>query len=145
MHDELSRKNEELFRSVVTNTYLACARRGEAAVRALIGELRTHAHLASEHMPDLEAAEAAEMQRRAKALQESTEVPGEIVLWNGHASSCLLHDRSCLGARLKVESVAGIPDVFTLKTLQDGKQQPCRVAWRKQNEIGVNFLDPLQA
>ena len=96
-------------------------------------------------VPDLEAAEAAEMQRRAKALQENTEVPGEIVLWNGHASSCLLHDRSCLGARLKVESVVGIPDVFTLKTLQDGKQQPCRVAWRKQNEIGVNFLDSLQA
>ncbi|GEP06860.1 hypothetical protein [Methylobacterium oxalidis] len=143
MQNDLGRKNDELFRNVVISTFRACAKRGEAAVKALVEDLRTHAHLASEHILDLEAAEIAEAQRRANALEEDAGEPSEILLWNGPSVGCLLLDRSCTGGRLRVESNALVPDVFTLKLLTDERQQPCRVAWRKQNEIGVEFLDPM--
>ena len=92
MHDELSRKDEELFRRVVTNTYLACARRGEAAVRALIGELRTHAHLASAQIENLEHIDATEINRCSEASPEDAEGAGVIVLWNGHTIGCTLNE-----------------------------------------------------
>ncbi|KAB1072552.1 PilZ domain-containing protein [Methylobacterium soli] len=67
-------------------------------------------------------------------------LPGTISLPSGGAIDCLLRDRSSTGARLKVESVIGIPDAFTLGLTAGGEAHPVRVAWRKQHELGVEFL-----
>lgn len=51
--------------------------------------------------------------------------------------SCALLDRSEGGARLKVVSVLGIPDRFTLQI--GAEHIPARVAWRSPAEVGVAF------
>src|SRR4051812_12346148 len=102
MQSDLGRKNDELFRRVVISAYRACAKRGEAAARALLDELRTHTLPASEHIVGHEAIQAAEMRGGTIPSQKSIEVSGKIVFWNGHAVDCTLGDCSCSGARLKV-------------------------------------------
>lgn len=55
----------------------------------------------------------------------------------GKPVPCTLVDRSDGGARLKVISVLGIPDAFTLCI--GPEQLQARVAWRSPSEIGVAF------
>jgi hypothetical protein len=43
------------------------------------------------------------------------------------------------GANLEVVSPVGIPDDFTLVIRPEKTQHSCRVAWKKQNRIGVAF------
>ncbi|MER2266267.1 PilZ domain-containing protein [Methylobacterium oxalidis] len=66
-------------------------------------------------------------------------MPGKILLASGGAIDCVLRDRSASGARLNVVSVIGIPDAFTLVISTTGERRLARVAWRKQNEIGVGL------
>jgi hypothetical protein len=52
---------------------------------------------------------------------------------------CTVRDLSETGACLIVPSQVGIPETFLL-LMRDGKsKQPCRVAWRSGNRIGVAF------
>jgi hypothetical protein len=44
------------------------------------------------------------------------------------------------GACLKVASPLGIPDTFNL-VMVGGQTRPCRLVWRKEKEIGVEFAD----
>jgi PilZ domain len=44
------------------------------------------------------------------------------------------------GACLRVASPVGIPDTFNL-VMVDGQKRPCRLVWRKEKEIGVEFAD----
>jgi hypothetical protein len=44
------------------------------------------------------------------------------------------------GACLRVASPVGIPDTFNL-VMVDGQIRPCRLVWRKEKEIGVEFAD----
>jgi hypothetical protein len=62
-------------------------------------------------------------------------------LWNGHAIRCTLRERSSAGAWLNVGGQIGIPAVFTLEISPGGEQLPARLAWRTQDEIGVEFLE----
>ena len=57
--------------------------------------------------------------------------------FSGGAFSCVIRDRSDIGAMLDVPSPIGIPDHFTLAT--DGSHIPCRVVWRKATRIGILF------
>ena len=68
-------------------------------------------------------------------------LPGKILLSGGGAIDCLLRDRSSSGAKLKVESVIGIPDAFTLVIVPNQERREARVAWRKPHEIGVQFVE----
>jgi PilZ domain-containing protein len=45
------------------------------------------------------------------------------------------------GACLQVASPLGIPDTFDLMLLSDGEKKPCRVVWRKERQIGVEFSE----
>ena len=54
---------------------------------------------------------------------------------------CTIADASAGGARLVFRSAADIPDKFVLRlsqTAQTGKA--CRVAWRKRDAVGVEFI-----
>lgn len=55
-------------------------------------------------------------------------------------TSVTVRDMSSTGARLRVDSVAAIPDTFELIIAADGLEADCQVVWRKTNEIGVKFL-----
>jgi hypothetical protein len=52
--------------------------------------------------------------------------------------NCTVKNLSQKGARLKVGGQVGIPPVFRLK-FDDGRDFQCQVAWRKDDEIGVEF------
>jgi PilZ domain-containing protein len=54
---------------------------------------------------------------------------------------CALIDVSQAGARIAVLAVEMVPDEFllTLSSSSDVSRR-CKVAWRKEGEIGVNFM-----
>lgn len=54
---------------------------------------------------------------------------------------CRMNDISATGARVSVQASAEVPDIFVLQLSQTGRTyRPCRVAWRTEDEIGVEFL-----
>jgi hypothetical protein len=53
---------------------------------------------------------------------------------------CVVRDLSSLGARLAFMSTAYIPDNFELTFDGAHTLRPCRVAWRSDTQLGVEFL-----
>ena len=68
---------------------------------------------------------------------------GMIAFRNGGGLSCMVRNISATGACLEVASPFGIPDDFDLVIESDRFQQPCHVAWRRDNRVGVAF-DPVE-
>src|SRR6516164_10103726 len=64
---------------------------------------------------------------------------GLIVSDGGRAISCVVRNFSLSGACLEVSSVMRIPNAFTLRFEHDHVRRKCRVAWMKDNRIGVEF------
>jgi hypothetical protein len=57
---------------------------------------------------------------------------------------CVVSDISDSGARLHVENTKIVPDNFVLLLSTTGKpKRKCRVVWRKDGQIGVEFEKPL--
>jgi hypothetical protein len=55
---------------------------------------------------------------------------------------CVVMDESHKGARLAVADPGGIPDNFYIYlTLESSSRRNCRVAWRSDKQVGVEFLD----
>lgn len=55
---------------------------------------------------------------------------------------CKIADLSDFGARLVVEDIEVLPDKFELFLSRFGEPwHPCRVIWKRGNEIGVGFVD----
>jgi PilZ domain len=62
----------------------------------------------------------------------------------GKSHGCVLSDISETGARIRVEDADAIPDSFMLLLARNGRAlRPCRVKWRKPNQIGVTFVTHL--
>jgi PilZ domain len=59
--------------------------------------------------------------------------------FTGSAIDCTVRNLSKLGAALNVASPVGIPDEFVLVIPGDGLRVPCRVVWRKPDQIGIRF------
>jgi hypothetical protein len=76
-----------------------------------------------------------------RVAQRRTTLKGGEIAFNGGRSTidCTVRNLSNSGAKLLVASVIGIPDTFDL-VLPNSPKQPCRVAWRKAKEIGVEFI-----
>ena len=66
---------------------------------------------------------------------------GGKIVFNGGRSAidCTIKNLSAGGATLQVESPLGIPDTFELVVHQDNTIKSCRMAWKKENLIGVAF------
>ena len=63
----------------------------------------------------------------------------KIIFNNGNSTiSCQIRDQSENGARLKVDSILGIPESFALKIMAEDPRA-CKVAWRTNRELGVTF------
>jgi hypothetical protein len=55
---------------------------------------------------------------------------------------CIVLDESKRGARLEVNRPSEIPDNFYIyMTLESTSRRQCRVAWRSDKQIGVEYLD----
>jgi hypothetical protein len=53
---------------------------------------------------------------------------------------CLVRDLSASGARLEVPDVRQLGNSFTLTIVGSWNRQACRVAWRKGNMVGVEYV-----
>ena len=80
------------------------------------------------------------MEEHRKAPRHRTYKAAHIA-FAGHAATidCVVRNLSDTGATLEVASPIGIPDEFDLVFKGDGSVRPCRVTWRKETKIGVDF------
>jgi hypothetical protein len=67
----------------------------------------------------------------------------KIVLGTSSVLDCVVRDLTNGGARVKIPNAANLPDGVAI-TFDAGRTcRPCRVAWRKIDETGLQFTDPL--
>jgi PilZ domain len=80
-------------------------------------------------------------ERRRSARQRR--LNGAKIIFNNNSSviDCVLRDLSDKGARLRVASPTGIPDMFDLRIDRNGARHPSKVVWRSADSIGVIFCD----
>ena len=84
-----------------------------------------------------------EPQADNRGAPRRTTLKGGHIVFNGGRSTidCTVRNLSRSGAKLLVASLIGIPDTFDL-LLPNTHRQPCRVAWRRGKELGVEFTQP---
>ena len=82
-------------------------------------------------------------EKRVDKRQELSWV-GEIFGLDGvNFGGCKIFDISASGARLVLRGETQVPDEFVLLLAKDGSvQRQCRVRWRTDAEIGVQFVRP---
>jgi PilZ domain len=80
-------------------------------------------------------------ERRTKPRQRR--LNGAKIVFNNNTSviECVVRDLSAEGARLRVASPFGIPDLFELRIDRTGASYRSKVAWRSADHVGVKFLD----
>lgn len=61
------------------------------------------------------------------------------ILINGALRDCVVRDMSTLGVRLALVSTAYMPDRISLTFDNGHTLRDCRVAWRSEREMGVEF------
>lgn len=61
---------------------------------------------------------------------------------NRSVIDAVMRDLSLGGARLSCERAGLLPDAFVLVFLAEREMRDVRVAWRKFNELGVQFTSP---
>ena len=78
-------------------------------------------------------------EERRAVIRHRTLKGGRIVTNGGYSTlQCTVRNLSDEGARLRIASVIGIPDVFDL-LLDDGQKFACRSVWKTETEMGVTF------
>ncbi len=82
---------------------------------------------------------------RRRASRRRVLKGARIIFRDGYSViNCIVRDQSEVGARLKVDTVVGIPDTFRLQIMQ-APPRDCRVVWKTGSEIGVEFVARLEA
>jgi hypothetical protein len=64
---------------------------------------------------------------------------GKISFGQAGIIDCTVRNMSERGACLQVESPLGIPDTFNLIITTEQIPRPCRILWRKEKQIGIEF------
>jgi hypothetical protein len=82
------------------------------------------------------------MNDRREQARQRVLLAGKVMLPGGGVIDCTVRDRSECGARIKVQSVIGIPDRFQLLIETTATMIEVCVEWRKQNELGVRIVGP---
>ena len=65
---------------------------------------------------------------------------GTITFGTYPSVDCIIRNISDKGARLEVQSAAAVPDHFMLLIKPELLKRSCRVAWRENQNIGVQFV-----
>jgi len=63
----------------------------------------------------------------------------KVLMGPSHTYDCLVRDISTLGARLEFTTTASLPDRFELAFEKARTLRVCRVAWRTNTQVGVEF------
>jgi hypothetical protein len=80
-----------------------------------------------------------------RAFVRHSELKAGTLQFDGGSINCVVRDWSNAGAMLHVPSSVGIPERCTLIMSPDGRHMFCRIAWRTDKRIGVEFeLSPPQ-
>ncbi len=79
---------------------------------------------------------------KRKDHRQTLKYPAKLDLGDGTPFiSCILTDVSASGARVAVEFPDKIPDTFSLLLAPEHQAlRRCKVMWREDNQIGVEFL-----
>ncbi len=80
------------------------------------------------------------MDERRGAARHRMLKAGSILLSGGGTIDCTLRNLSAQGATLAVVNPATIPASFELLVHASHERHLCKVAWRKQDRIGVRFV-----
>jgi hypothetical protein len=80
------------------------------------------------------------MEERRKAVRRRTFKAGKIKIAGKSIIDCMVRNLTDKGASLEVSSPVGIPDTFELSIPIDNLTRKCRVSWRRERRIGVQFV-----
>jgi hypothetical protein len=76
-------------------------------------------------------------QRRAQ--RSKTRKSGRVVLTSGNGMMCKIRNLSPSGACLQVASHFGVPRDIFLWIEGENSKRPCRIVWRSNHQLGVQF------
>jgi hypothetical protein len=81
------------------------------------------------------------MDERRKVVPRARALKTGRIIFNKRSSTidCTVRNLTVRGAKLLVGSQVGVPERFDLAIVPDGGSRPCKVIWRKDGEIGVEF------
>ncbi len=80
-----------------------------------------------------------------KSLSASAQQRASIDLGDGSPHrNCMICDISPTGARIALAGKNDIPDEFRLMLGGGGAHRRCRVVWRTEQQIGIEFLTAFQ-
>ena len=82
------------------------------------------------------------MEERRKEGRRRTLKAARILIAGKSVIDCTVRNLTAKGASLEVGSPVGIPDTFELSIPVDNLTRKCKVNWRQQRKIGVEFVDP---
>jgi hypothetical protein len=84
--------------------------------------------------------EADDNKRRAPRMRT---IKGASLLLPGTASafSCVMRNLSETGALVELPSTIGVPAAIILETQDKSLNRHCRVAWRTETRLGLEFTD----
>jgi hypothetical protein len=80
------------------------------------------------------------MSERRSLFRIPTNRAAIISLGNGEQIDCRVRDVSPSGARLETVDQRRLPETFSLMVVGEWKMRPCRLAWRKDQMLGVEYL-----
>jgi hypothetical protein len=63
----------------------------------------------------------------------------KVMMAPSYTYDCLVRDIATLGARLEFPTTAALPDRFELAVEKARTLRVCRVAWRTNTQVGVEF------
>jgi hypothetical protein len=65
------------------------------------------------------------------------------IRFQNRTMNCVVRNMSLSGARVEVSQTSTLPTEFELDILQRGTLVPCALKWRKDEGVGVKFLDAI--
>jgi hypothetical protein len=80
------------------------------------------------------------MAERRKETRRRTFKAGKIMIDDKSIIDCMVRNLTYKGANLEVGSPVGIPDTFELSIPVDNLKRKCRVTWRQERKIGLQFV-----
>jgi hypothetical protein len=83
------------------------------------------------------------MTERRGSERSKAFLKGTLYFHRGRSSvDCLIRDLSPTGARLLVPDIVKVPDVFEVHVPNKPEPLSARMKWRRDDEIGVSFVEP---
>jgi hypothetical protein len=82
------------------------------------------------------------LREKRRAIRYRTRLrPGKLFdVKNNYLADCAFHDISATGARVRILAEVEIPLTLRLFDEREMITRNCRIAWRRDNEMGLQFI-----